>query len=189
MKAARVISYIMVPPVLTLAVFIYLAVIYNKQTDTFTIDIINPVLFGFLLPVITFIIMRKKGKIVNDDATVKEERTVPYIIGVIFCLSAFSVSYISGSHKIIGLMWIVLAVCSVLIIIINYYWKISAHMLGAAIPFSCVYFTAGLKALVFLPFLILLGWARWKLGVHTISQIIAGTLLGGSITLFVLYCF
>ncbi len=189
MKAARIISYIMVPPVLTMALFVYLTLLYGKQTDTLAIDIINSALFGFVLPVVTFIVMRKKGKIVNDDATVKEERTIPYIIGVIFCLSAFAVSYVSGSHKIMGLMWIVFAVCSVLIIIINLYWKISAHMLGAAITFFCIYFTAGGKALVLLPFLILLGWARWKLGVHTILQIIAGTLLGGAVTLFALYLF
>jgi len=42
--------------------------------------------FGFIAPIVLFLILRKKGKLVDQDASIKEERTFPFIVAIIFYL-------------------------------------------------------------------------------------------------------
>lgn len=169
--------------------FVFYAFLFGKTSNTFTSEILITLVFGLILPIIVFVILRKKGKIVNDDATIKEERTLPYIIGVIFCLIAAYITYKTGSQKPVYLMWIFYSVNSVVLILINHYWKISAHLLGASMPFAGIFYFAAQAALIFIPLLLLIGWARKKLQVHTIPQIIAGALVGFGLTYLELVCF
>ena len=182
MKTAKIISYLFVPPVMNVILFLFYAYRFGKQTDTFGTELTIALTFGLILPIIVFVILRKKGKIVNDDATIKEERTIPYIIGVIFCVIAAYLTYKTGSQKTVYMMWLIYAVNSIVLIIINHYWKISAHLLGASMPFAGIFYFAANVIYIFIPLLLVIGWARKKLQVHTIPQIIAGAVLGFALT-------
>lgn len=162
--------------------FVFYAFRFGKESGTSGQEILTALTFGLILPVIVFVILRKKGKIVNDDATIKEERTLPYIIGVVFCLVAAFITYKTGSQKPVYFMWLFYTVNSVVLIIINRYWKISAHLLGASMPFAGIFYFAANASLVFIPLLLVIGWARKKLNVHTIPQIIAGAVVGFGLT-------
>ncbi len=184
-RIAKNLSYIFIPPVMNIAIFILLAFKLEEEGKQQYV-ILSAIIFGFLLPLATFIILRKKGKIVDDDATIKEERTVPYLFGISFSILAIIFLYYFEISELSVLLWISYFFNSIVLIAVNKYWKISAHAMGAAIPFSASTLFGGLYSLVFGIVLLLVSWARYKLKVHTVAQIIAGAFVGFIITFLLL---
>ncbi len=123
--------------------------------------------------------MVKKGKIVNQDAEVKEERNTPYLLGVaiqiiglifliIFNLSSYSIS-----------LWLCYIVNTFLIYLINRFWKISAHTTGASVSVAFFLFFFGWKLfLIFLLITVIVGSSRIILKVHNVKQVLAGGTFG-----------
>ena len=89
-KISKIISYLFVPPVLNFLIFIYFSIYFEQQKKWISIFI--SFALGLVIPVFTFINFRKKGKIVNDDATIKEERTIPYIYAILYTLLGLVIS-------------------------------------------------------------------------------------------------
>ncbi|MDR3667596.1 MAG: hypothetical protein P4L35_12200, partial [Ignavibacteriaceae bacterium] len=81
---ARIISTLFVPPSFALILFILFAFKYETDPNKILLSVFTALAFSFSFPIILFFILRKKGKIINSDATIKEERTLPFIISVLF---------------------------------------------------------------------------------------------------------
>ena len=122
--------------------------------------------------------MRKKGKILNNDATVKEERTVPYVYGIIFTLFGIVLSSWFNLNINIIMLWMVYLISSIILININRFWKISAHAMGASIPLGASIGFSQNYFIIFSVILVLVCFARFILKVHTIQQIFAGSFVG-----------
>ncbi len=183
LKTAKIISYVFVPPVLNFLIFILYSIHYEIGIKIlYSISI--SFLFGFSIPIITFLNFRRKGKIINDDATIKEERTIPYIYGIIFTFFGVVLSGIFELNEAIIMLWMIYLICSIVIININRFWKISAHTMGAAIPLGAAFFFSYVS--VFLGIIILISWSRFYLKVHTFTQIFAGTFIGFTISYMLL---
>lgn len=176
-KTARVISTIFIPPVNLLIASVILA-FYVENDFSASIRLISVALvFGVFIPIAVFIYLLKKKKVVNQDAVIKEERTIPYLIGLFLYSAGFFLLY--GSVTIVSLsFWFSYISNMVIILLINNYWKISAHALGVAGPFAAMLFVFGLHAVPFILLVLLVGWSRIKLKCHTPMQVLAGTLLG-----------
>ncbi len=143
-------------------------------------------LFGVLLPIIVFIYFRKNDKIKDNDATVKEERTVPYLFGVLFCLAATLIFHFTGVESLFVNLWIIYFISSTIILKINVVWKISAHAMGVAIPLGALIYLGNSESFIFLFFLIVIAWARLTLRVHTFAQVLLGSIVGSIIPLIIL---
>ncbi len=183
-KIAKIISYAFVPPFMNLIIFTIFSIHYENSPQNF-ISILISLLFGVIFPIYIFIKMRKKGKIINDDATIKEERTIPYIYGIFFTLTGVVVTSLLHLNVYITMLWMAYLINSILLININHVWKISAHTMGVGIPLGASIFFGNIYFYIFITILLLVSFARYKLKVHTISQILAGAFVG-SITTFVL---
>jgi membrane-associated phospholipid phosphatase len=180
---ARVISILFVPPSFPLILFTIFAFKYETDPNKILLLILVTITFSFSFPIILFIILRKQGKIVNSDATIKEERTLPFIISALFYAIGIII-LIKAQINIISIaFWFCYITNTIFIIIINKYWKISAHMMGVAGPFAAVCFVYGLSALPFILLLFVIGWARIFLKCHNIYQVLAGGLLGFTSTM------
>ncbi len=142
---------------------------------------------GFVFPIITFLYLQKKGKIINIDATIKEERTIPYVAGIIFCLISAIILFLFQVNPVSISLWISYSINMLLIIIINKFWKISAHAVGVATAVALLTFLLGAAGLWLLLILFLVMWARVKLKVHSIAQVVAGSLMGFCLTYIELY--
>lgn len=116
--------------------------------------------------------------IADLDASIKEERTLPYIISIFFYLIGLLILYYIGSENISQVFWFCYISNTVFITLINKRWKISAHAMGASGPIAALTFVIGIYGLLFLPLLAVIGLSRIKLNCHTPSQVLAGTLLG-----------
>ena len=140
--------------------------------------IVIALIFGLILPIAVFVYLRKKGKIINDDATIKDERMLPYVIGLGLAINALILSFIFNLHPLIIALWFAYIVIQLVMIIINLYWKISAHLIGIGIPFATLYFLFQFDVIYLILVPIIVGWARLTLKVHTPMEVIAGFLLG-----------
>lgn len=142
------------------------------------ITVLIALIFGVILPISVFVYLRKKGKIINDDSTIKEERKLPYAVGTGLAINAMVLAIIFELHPLIIALWISYIFIQIVMLIINIYWKISAHLIGVGIPFATFLFLFQTEFLylIFIP--IIIGWARLELKVHTPMQVFAGFLLG-----------
>lgn len=188
-KFSKYISYLFIPPVMNLLIFI----IFSIQYETFPKNmygIIISFIFGLGLPLIAIFQFRKKGILSDNDATIKEERQIPYLFAIGFSLSALIVSsFLELDSKII-MLWLIYLVNSIIILNINRYWKISAHTMGAAMPVGALVFIQMTSLLyLFLLILVIIGFARVQLKVHTFLQVLLGSIVGFSVSFVLLkYC-
>ena len=185
---AKYISYIFIPPVMNLYIFVIYSLKFESTPKTYY-GILVSLLFGLVLPLFAILYFRKKGIISNNDATIKEERYLPYIYAIGFSLSGVVLSALFGLNEKVIMLWFIYLLDSVFIIHINRYWKISAHAMGVAIPFGAlVYFNSIVLPLTFV-ILILIAISRILLKVHTLTQVLAGGILGFTVSFVLLnYC-
>lgn len=177
-KFARIVSNIFVPPSALL-----LLTIYFSQTLAFgrveeQLIFWSGAGFGFILPIIFFVILRLTGNVGDTDATIKEERFLPYIAGIIFAFAAFWFTRYFELPYLVQIMWITYFINTIILLIINFYWKISAHAIGNFSPYAFVVYLLPVKALFLIPLLLIILWSRLELKKHTPAQLAAGTLFG-----------
>lgn len=185
-KIAKIISYLFIPPINLLITFIVLSNQIYVDAELKINTVLIALIFGLILPISVFVYLRFKGKIINDDATAKDERTLPYVIGIGLAINALILAFIFELHPLIIALWFSYIVTQIVMVIINLYWKISAHLIGVGIPFATFFFLfqSDVFYLILIP--IIVGWARLALKVHTPMQVFSGFLLGALPTYFIL---
>ena len=160
----------------------YLAM-YNLFGKCFLFGVTG--LLSTIIPVLGIFILYKVGVVQSIQTAKREERFYPYLITLIslgllvyfyliFKIPLF-VSYIA-----IGLFFSVL-----IIMLVNLWWKISAHMggvgglLGSVLALT-YYFQDNAMWLYMILFVVsgIVAFARLKLEAHTPSQLIAGFFVG-----------
>ena len=176
-KLARIISTLFVPPSFTIIVFTLFAFVLESDPLKSLMTILVAFLFGFTAQIILFVVLRRRGKIVDLDASVKEERTTPFLISVGFYLTGLVILIIFNVNIISIAFWFCYISNTLVTILINKHWKISAHAMGAAGPLAALTYVFGLIALLFAILVFLVGWSRIQLKVHNLAQVMAGALL------------
>ncbi len=88
------------------------------------------------------------------------------------------------NNPVIITFWCCYIINSVIITLINKYWKISAHALGVASPLALLVIFEPNFAYFYFAFVLVIGWSRLHLKCHTLAQVIAGTLAGFLLTYF-----
>ncbi|AFH49180.1 Membrane-associated phospholipid phosphatase [Ignavibacterium album JCM 16511] len=176
-KLARIISTIFVPPSFTIIVFLIFALTiettFQKSLTVFLVAFI----FGFLLPIAMFVYLRKRKIISDNDAMIKDQRTLPYFIAIIFYSIGFIILLFAEVSIISVAFWFCYITNTFITIYINKFWKISAHSMGASGAAAALFFTFGWSSFVALIITLLVGWSRIELKCHSLSQVVAGILL------------
>lgn len=175
---ARSISILFVPPSFTILVFTFFAFTLEHELLAKTVLIVTAFTFGFFFHIIFFFYLRRKGRLADGEASIKEERSLPYLTAILFYLSGLVILIFFKINIISIAFWFCYITNTFFIFLINRKWKISAHTMGAGGPLAAITFYLGTVGLLFIIILLLIGWARVRLNLHTISQVIAGALLG-----------
>ncbi len=186
-KIARVISTVFVPPSFTIIIYTYFAFRFETEVQKIIITILVAFIFGFVLQIALFVFLRNRGKLVDLDASVKEERTVPFLISVLFYTAGLFILIFARINIISIGFWFCYISNTLIVILINKKWKISVHAAGAAGPAAALTFVLGATGLWTLILLTLVGWSRIKLKCHSLSQVSAGALLGFGSAYFQIY--
>jgi membrane-associated phospholipid phosphatase len=177
-KIARIVSTLFVPPSFTILVFTYFAIILEQYQLNKIILISVALTFGFAFHIIFFFYLRRKGALADGDASIKEERSLPYLVAILFYILGLIVLIYYRINVISIACWFCYISNTLVIFLINKKWKISAHSMGAGGPLAAITYVIGPTGLIFAFLLIVIGWARVRLKMHTISQVIAGGLFG-----------
>lgn len=178
-KAAKIISVLLVPPSALLLIFVFIAIKFAQNIESCLLIIGTALLFGFLLPIYIFFRLRKEGIIDDNEAEIKEQRKLPYITAGILSLISMLILYFFTPYETLAIkFWLVYLLNSIAILIINRYWKISAHALGIITPIFFLIYLISINYILLFPILILVGWSRYYLKLHTIPQILWGSVLG-----------
>jgi hypothetical protein len=177
-KLATIISYLFLPPVVNLISFI-LIIFKNEPTPEARLtSLFYTSLFTVVLPVLIFILFLKKGQIADPDARNRKERHIPYLVfaGVI----TLGYLFIPWQHFIdeTRILFLIYLFNLLFLFFINLFWKISAHTMGAGGLIGTIIFLFGWWGLVFVPVIVILAWARYKLKCHTRWQLFFGAFFG-----------
>lgn len=175
-KLARIISTLFVPPSFTIILFVIFAFTIETETIKKVVTILTAFLLGFSAQIILFLIFRKRNKIVDLDASVKEERTTPFLISTGFYLAGFAILVFFNVNIVSIAFWFCYISNTFITILINKHWKISAHSMGASGSLAAATFAFGPAILFSACIVLLVAWSRIKLKVHTLSQVTAGIL-------------
>ncbi len=177
-RIARVISTIFVPPSFTLILFTYFAFHFETDLSKKIILILVSFLFGFLFHILLFIYFKSKGKLIDLDATIKEERTIPFILSEIIYLIGFIILTLNNINLISIAFWFCYISNTFIVVLINKNWKISVHAMGASGPLAILVYLFGPIGGIFFMIPFVVGWSRIKLKCHTFSQVMIGALFG-----------
>ena len=177
-KIARILSTLLVPPSFSIIIFTLFVIYLESAVEKKIILSAVVLIFGFLAPIFLFLYLKKKGKLVDIDATIKEERTFPFLISILIYAIGLVVLLIFRINAISTVFWFCYISNTAIIIFINKTWKISIHAMGAAGPTAALVYVFGAAGFLMVPVIILVAWSRVKLKCHTIAQVVAGGFLG-----------
>ncbi len=199
-KFAKAISFIFHPLLITTYSFIILFSLH-----TFFSLVIPPLakwmilgivfVITFLFPALLILVLWKRGLISELNMNKREDRIIPFIMTAIFFSLAYYLLKQLHISPIYNYFMIGTTFSIIIALIINYFWKISIHMiamggmLGAFLALSFV-LIINIPMLIILIIFIsgLVGFARLKLNVHSPAQVYIGFLTGMTI-MFLLFIF
>jgi len=188
LKTARLISLLFVPPAATIIIFTWFALTLENETNQYVVLYVAYI-FGFILPIALVLILRKQGRIVDRDATIKEERILPLVLGSVIYSAGLIILLFHHVNPLTLSFWFCYISNTIAVIFITRLWKISAHMLGVSGPFAAAMYVLGWPALLLAAVPFAVGWSRLFLKVHTPAQVLAGGLMGFASTYIQVYFF
>jgi len=186
---SKIISFILQPLLMPLysvsLLFIYTNFfeVYHNQLLRFLIPIFT---FSFFLPLLFIIVLWRLKYIRNLDDVTPSERVFPYLIFFTSNISLVYFFYSAGLYYwFLGLV-AAPAVIALVGLIINFFWKISAHMLGIGGliggVLSVAFNVKGINPWILFVILFILagilGVCRLYLRKSTPAQIYAGFIIG-----------
>lgn len=136
-------------------------------------------------PIIWYIVLYKFNVIKSWKATTRKERIWPYLFTILSYILVSIISYLLKVDFGFTQLWQGAALALVLVFIINFFWKISAHATGMGSWLGMLFFLSIYNGFSLLSEIIivilssgLVGWSRLKLDAHTPMQVFFGYLLG-----------
>lgn len=136
------------------------------------------VLFLGVLPLGTLWLGVKKVKKIDIDFTKKENRT-PFILVILFYWTVgLILSWSLSGPKIILVLLIISIISNILVLLINFFWKVSNHLLGVSVFSLFIIQLFGWQYWWWLLLCPAVGWSRWVQKKHTLGQLIGGAGLG-----------
>ncbi len=155
---------------------------FSEPVPDMYLHLLVVVIFCSIVPALVVVILKKMGKVNDYDISKRENRTLPFLIGVVgYFLGALTLYLLNAPPIIVGFM-LCYAINTVLIFFITLVWKISVHVTSLGGPIAAMTYVFGLQSLWLLLLMPPLAWARVRLKAHTPMQTIVGGTLGFSAT-------
>ncbi len=182
--AANLISTIFSPALCILYAVIMTALSVEHPSKIFWLALF---VFLFVLAPTSYIFyLIGRGKVTDFHINIREERIKPICIVIAYCVFSLALYHFAGGPSALVSMGVFCLVLASFWLLISLYWKISGHCagIGAFSAGTLGYSSYEVTALVVIPLVLLVVWARIKLGCHTFLQTLAGLTLGISVFYF-----
>lgn len=196
---AKLISYIFHPALLPLAgvlIFFHLdgTELWHPSFEMQLIIYASVFVSTFLLPLLNALYLFKAGYISSLKMESRQERRIPYLCTTIFYLAGFSFLMRLDVWVLIKMLMLGATILAFILLIINFFWKISAHTVGIGGLCGLMIVVSFRLQINILPLLIVLfiiaglvAFSRLKLNAHSPAQVYAGFLLGITLPLILFY--
>jgi len=140
-------------------------------------------LFVCLMPAVYIGWMVWRGKITDIHMQVREQRIRPFIVSIVGTAFAWQVLQLMGAPSLLPLFALFSLIQIAVMLAVTLKWQISMHSMSI----TCAVVTTGAlyglgPALLVSPLIPVVGAARIKLQRHTLSQVVAGGLVGAILT-------
>jgi len=187
---ARVVSDILSPPVVWAALVFPITFSEAESTEQAVTWALVYVVLVCVLPIVYIALMVQRGKITDIHMRLRHQRLRPLIVSVACTSLAWWALRLLGAPSVVQQFGLFSLIQIGLMMLITLVWQISIHAIsisGATIATGVIF---GLvPALLTLPLIVLVGAARLKLKRHTLSQVIAGTLIGAVVPIILFTSF
>ena len=117
-----------------------------------------------------------KKNIVDLYVSKRKKRT-PFFLVAIASYSFAAIIFLVTNTQIMVLLALGYILVSIILMIVNLFWKVSVHCAGVTGPIFSLIFVFGINALPLSLIVGLVGWSRIKLKNHTFEQTLGGTLI------------
>jgi membrane-associated phospholipid phosphatase len=126
----------------------------------------------------------RNGNISDLHMKVRQERIRPFVVTLLGASAALALLVAFNAPRLMPMFTLFSLIQLGLMTLITLVWQISIHAMsitGAVVAAGAIYGVG--PALVLFPLVPLVGAARYKLGRHTVAQLIAGASVGALMTL------
>ena len=107
----------------------------------------------------------------------KREARTPFFLIAIASYTLGTILFLFTHTKIMFILALASLIVSILLLIINLFWKVSIHCAGVTGPIFALVFVFGANALPLTSIIGLVGWSRITLKNHTFAQTLSGTII------------
>lgn len=189
-KAARLFSNIVSPPVMFACVGVAFALYENPSLVGFAWAVFYGLMVS-LAPILVVLFLLKTGRIKELHMSDTNERHIPYATAVISAFIAFAVISLLNGPELLRCLALVNTINLAALGLINVRWLISIHANGIMATFLLVGLVFGwtLALVLVLPLMIGVCAVRLYLKRHTVAQVVAGLALGVFIIWFAVTVF
>ncbi len=138
-----------------------------------------------LMPFLTSVLLLKKQGVKGLLMEDRQSRTIPYFLTLVYYIACYYFLLRLPVSSVIKILILAAACCIALAFIINFFWKISIHLIGIGGMAGAFYILTVLMGNEFLlPFILALllagltATARLSQNAHTHSQLYVGFIVG-----------
>jgi membrane-associated phospholipid phosphatase len=184
LKAARVISDVISPPVVSAVMA--LVVVLTSAPDGETAFIWALVYIGLVcvLPALFVVFMVAAGRITDVHVRLRRQRILPFSVSILCTAAAWLILRQIDAGLLTGIAAITLVEIIVLLVV-TLVWQISVHAMTITTAVVIAWLVFGwMQALLLAPLIPIVSAARVLLRRHTVAQVIAGSIVGAAITLW-----
>jgi hypothetical protein len=176
-KIADLVSTFVSPP--TIAIVATIAFSLWSPIGLGTLSAPVSILLCFLLfaffPFLPVVYYYRKN-VIDLYVSEREARTPFYLVALASYATALILFFVTET-KILFLLALGYTVVTAILMVVNFFWKVSTHCAGVSGPIVALIFVFGVNILPVSLILVLLCWSRIKLQNHTFYQTVAGTLI------------
>jgi membrane-associated phospholipid phosphatase len=172
---AKAISAVFNAPIV--ALYAFAIIILLRQPASSPLLLFVSWFFSGIVPILTILLMMKKGIIHDVYASERSTRLKPFLAATASYACGVLVLLIMGAPTYVTALMGCYLVNTVVMMTITLKWKISIHASGVAGPSTFLVFLFGALWAPILLLMVPVGWARIHLGAHTFNQVAAGFLL------------
>lgn len=186
-RLAQVISVIASPPLMGITAVTLIAATFATN-QTWTLAALYLAL-TIVLPLAFIVWLARQGHVSDLDLSVRQERIVP----LSFTLAVMSLGWLllhtTAAPPLLRAFATLNVAQAALFLCITLFWKISMHTTAVTALAVLSGFVVGEMALLLFLTIPLVAWSRLRLRRHTLSQTIAGALLGALLCLAALHLY
>lgn len=194
-RIAKVISVLFHPmfmPVYSLLLFFssdnYFSLSLNLKAKMLLLIMV--VSATLLLPVVLFVILKRKHMMSSYHMESRDDRTIPYLIVTFMYFLLYQLFIRTALPYVYAQYMLSASLLTLLILVVNIKWKISAHMAGiggitglfVAVSYKMM---MDFQLLIYILILLagIIGYARLKLNAHKAAEVYTGYITGLSVFL------